>query len=321
MSSDLQAFQNAPGFTVFHTHKWIEMLLAAFPRWRDASRIIDLADGRRVWLPMLQTDHVGLWRWLDALPFGFFGNPVVNTGSLSRSDVAQILQTAQPGVGWLAINLDPYDPLAQPDLIPAGVVSLTTHLLDLSAGFEPLVQGFSKMVLRHLRHAEREGVSARRGQGSTDFLTYYRLTQRAIQRWQLTETPFPRALYEALAGLPPQWVSLWLAERDGQALGGLISLHYAPGRIMYWGSALDPEYAYLNPTKLLQREAIREACQRGAQIYNMGPSVGFDGKPLEGVRQAKEALGARPHDYAIIILMNAWAMRARALRNRLLGRA
>jgi hypothetical protein len=67
---------------------------------------------------------------------------------------------------------------------------------------------------------------------------------------------------------------------------------------------------------LLQREDIRLACEHGVTQYNMGPSAGFDGAPLDGVRQSKEALGARPYDYAVAIWMNPWAMRARAVRDR-----
>lgn len=303
-----------PSTTFFHTHQWIDTLLQAFPRWHNGSRTIHLPDGRDVLLPMLVTDRVGPWGWLDAMPFGFFGGPVVAEGSLNRADMAHILQVASAGAGWLAINLDPCEPLANADYLPMGVMPVSTHLLSLSGDVE---EGFTKTVRYDMRRAEREGVIARKGEKPEEFFTYYGLTQKAAQRWALAAPPFPRALYQALAALSSEHVSLRLAEFEGKTIGGLINIFYAPGRVLHWASALDPAFAHLNPTKLLQREAIQEACERGATVYNLGPSVGFDGRPLEGVRQAKEALGARAYDYAIAIVMNPWAMRVRALRNRI----
>jgi hypothetical protein len=304
----------SPGTTFFHTDQWIEALLQVFPRWRNGSQIIRLPDGRDVLLPMLVTDRVGPWLWLDAMPFGCFGGPVVSEGGLSRADMAHILQAAYAGAGWLAINLDPCEPLANADYLPMGVTPISTHLLSLSGEVE---RGFTKTVRYDMRRAEREGVTARKGATLEEFFIYYELTQKAARRWDMSSPMFPRTLYQALAALPSEHVNLWLAEYDGKTIGGLINIFYTPGRALHWASALDPAYAHLNPTKLLQREAIKNACERGATVYNMGPSVGFDGKPLAGVLQAKEALGAKAHDYAIAIMMNSWGMRARAVRNRL----
>ncbi len=314
MSFDLTPFAAASGFTLFHTRLWIDTLLQAFPRWRDASAVIVLPDGRRAWLPLLQTDRVGPWRWLEAMPFGFLGGPVTDAGMVRPTDLGLALDCLWKGAGWLAINLDPTDPLAAPDAISTGAVAMTTHLLDLAGGFEAAERGFTKTARYDMRRAEREGVVARRGSGVADFDAYYRLLHLSARRWGLSEPPYPQALYRALARLPEDCVSLWLAKYDGQIIGGLINVYYASGRVLHWSGALDSDYARLNPTKLLQREAIREACDRGATLYNMGPSAGFDGRPLDGVRQAKEALGARPHDYAIPILMQPWAMRFRAVK-------
>jgi len=309
---DLAPFETAPGFTCFHTPAWIAALGAAFPRWRDRSRVLTLPDGRRVWLPLLETARIGPWRWLEGMPFAFYGGPVVESGTLDRDDLGFVLRQFRGGAGWLALNLDPLNPLARPELIPAGVAPLSTHLLSLEGGYERVAAGFSSMVQRHVRRAGREGLIARRGHGPADFAAYHDLATLAAGRWGLDAAPHPRALFDALAALPEDTIYLWLAEQAGQIAGGLISIHYAPGRVMYWGSAMHPDRTGLSPTKLLQHAAIEEACRRGAQVYNLGPSVGFDGAPLDGVRQAKEALGGRAFEYAIPILMNPWAMRARA---------
>lgn len=309
---DLTAFQTSPDFTFFHTPAWIAALGAAFPRWRDRSRILTLPDGRRVWLPLLETDRVGPWRWLEGMPFGFYGGPVVESGSLGRDDLGFVLRQSGGRAGWLALNFDPLYPLARPEAIPAGMAPLSTHLLSLEGGYERVEAGFSSMVQRHVRRAGREGLIARRGRGPADFAAYHDLATLAAGRWGLDAAPHPRPLFDALAALPEDTVSLWLAEQAGQITGGLISIHYAPGRVMYWSSAMHPDHAGLSPTRLLQHAAIEEACRRGAAVYNLGPSVGFDGAPLDGVRQAKEALGGRPFEYAIPILMNPWAMRTRA---------
>jgi hypothetical protein len=315
MPVNLKPFESSPQFTFFHTYTWLAALLEAFPGWRDASRMIGLPDGRAVWLPLLQTDQIGPWRWLESMPLAFFGGPVVNEGQLTPDDFVYILSQIKKGAGVVNINLDPLNPLATPAHILAGRVPVTTHLLELPDSFEAAERRFNKTTRYHMRRAERAGVTVRRGSGLDDFQTYFDLMRRAVRRWGLDSHPFPRPIYQALARLPEERVSLWVADYQDRVVGGLISVHYRPDRVIYWSSALDPDYAQLTPTKLLQREEIRTACERGAKIYNMGPSVGFDGKSLDGVRQAKEALGAQPVDYAVAILMNPWAMRVRAVRN------
>jgi hypothetical protein len=281
---------------------------------RDASRIIVLPDGRSVWLNGLVTDQLGPWVWLDAMPFAFIGGPVVNEGLLSRHDFAHIIQQIKPGTGWLSINLDPLSRLATPDMLGAGASVLTTHLLRLEGDFEAAQRQFSKTARYDARTAEKKGVSARRG---SDFNRYLELTRLAAWKWGLTTPPFPEPLYGALAALPDDQVCLWLADYEDQSIAGLISLHYAPGRALYWASAMHPDYVHLNPTKLLLREAIRAAAERGVTVFNMGPSVGFDGQPLDGVRQLKEAFGAKPHEYAVYLAYQPWALRLRAVRERL----
>lgn len=320
MPPDFTPFTDKPDFSFFHSRQWIDALLTTFPRWQDVSEVIHLPDGRDVLLPLLQTDRVGFWRWLEAMPFGFYGGPIVSEGTLNHENFAFILQHFNQRAGWLALNLDPCDALAKADMIPFGATTLTTHLLSLEGGVEKVEAGFSKMVHRHLRSASRDGVVIRRGNSLRDFSIYAHLMQAATRRWKIEKPPFPSALYEALAMLPAEKVKLWLAEYEGKTVGGLVSIHYTPERVMYWSGALDEDYARLNASKLLQHEAIRDACTHSAKVYNMGPSIGFDGKQLDGVRQAKEALGAATHDYSIAILMNPWAMRLRALRTRLFHR-
>lgn len=281
---------------------------------RDASRTMALPDGRKVLLNGLYTDRLGPWMWLDAMPFAFIGGPVVDEGVLSRNDFADLIRQTKPGTGWLSINLDPLNPLATPAMLGTGASVLTTYLLRLEGDFEAVQRQFSKTARYDARIAEKKGVSARRG---TEFNRYLELARLAARQWGLNATPFPEPLYMALAKLPGDQVCLWLADYEGQSIAGLISIHYAPGRALYWASAMHPDYAHLNPTKLLLREAIHEAGQRGVTVFNMGPSAGFDGKPLEGVRQLKEAFGAKPYEYAVYLAYQPWALRLRAVRQRL----
>jgi hypothetical protein len=308
-------FRAAPDYTFFHSRQWLDALLRAFPHWRDVSTVVRLPDDRRVYLPLLQTDRVGPWRWLEGMPFGFIGGPVAAAGMLTQADLSAVLSAVNQRAGWLALNLDPVDSLAVPGGIADHAVETHTHLLKLTPDFEAVQRGFSKTMRYDMRRAARDGVTVRRGMTPEDFLNYFELMVGAARaRWNLPAPPFPRVLYEALAQLPAEYISLWLADYEGMTIGGLLNMHYHPARTIHWSSALHPDHTALNPTKLLQQAAIREACERGTTVYNMGPSVGYDGQPLDGVRRVKEALGAEPHTYTIPIMMNAWAMRARHLR-------
>jgi len=310
-------FANQPDFTVYHTARWRNALTTAFPHMQDVSAVVRLADGREVLLCGLMTDRVGAWRWIEAMPFALFGGPVAKEGRLEAEDVAAVVQPLRKGAGWFSLNLDPLNRLATTAMLGEMGSTLTTHVLRLEAEPERMEKRYTKTLRYDIRQAEKQQVLARRGTGHEDFQRYYELTQLAAQKWGLSSTPFPAALYRALATLPSDEVRLWLAEAEGRAIGGLLCIHYAPGRSLYWGSSMHPDAVRLNPTKLLLHRAIDEAIRAGCTTMNMGPSAGFDGRPLEGVRQFKEAFGAEAMTYAVGLAMQPWAVRARAVRERL----
>jgi lipid II:glycine glycyltransferase (peptidoglycan interpeptide bridge formation enzyme) len=317
MSLDLHDFQDLPDWTLFHQPETLHILLQHFPKWRDRSQMLTLPDGRRVCLALLETDRVGWWRWLEAMPFAFPASPLVEEGHLSHDDLPWISQQMESHAAWFALNIDALSETIKLESHSPEIIALDTHILYLQADFEAVHNNFTKTMRYDMRRAERDGVIARRGYGKDDFRAYYDLMLDSAKRWGLNQAPYPLKLYEALSDFSSNDVSLWLAEFEGKIIGGIINIYYTPTRVLHWSNATLHDYMKYNPAKLLQRDAIQEACLRAATCYNMGPSLGFDGEVLSGVQKSKEALGAKPHRYNIFIQQNAWALRVRSVMQRM----
>lgn len=307
------SFQETPDWTLFHQPETMNILLQHFPKWRNASVILTLPDGRRVWLPLLETDRIGWWHWLEAMPFGLPASPLVEEGTLNHNDLQWISQQLGLSYGWFALNIDAAAEAIELEANSPEIIAIDTHILHLQTDFELVQKNFSKTMRYHVRRAERNGVSARRGRGKDDFRTYYDLMVDSAKRWGMSQAPYPLELYDALSEFSDNDVSLWLAEFEGEVIGGIINIYYTPQRVLYWSGAMLNEYIKKTPTKLLFHKAIQEACLREARFYNMGPSLGFNGEILSGVKNNKEALGAKPHTYHIYIRQNAWVLRFRSI--------
>jgi Acetyltransferase (GNAT) domain len=313
MPFDLSNFQDMQDWTLFHRPETLNILLQHFPKWRNVSEILTLPDGRHVWLPVLETERIGWWRWLEAMPFAFPASPLVEEGHLSNDDLDWITNQLGSSCAWFALNIDAASETIELQANSPEIITLKTHILYLQSDFEAVHAKFSKTMRYDMRRAERDGVIARRGYGKEDFRAYYDLMVNSAKRWGMKQAPFRLELYDALSDFSENDVSLWLAEFEGKIIGGLINIYYSPTRVLHWSNAMLDDYKKYNPTKLLQREAIQEACSRGATFYNMGPSFGFDGKVLSGVKKSKEALGAKSHIYHIYIRQKTRALRFRSV--------
>lgn len=146
---------------------------------------------------------------------------------------------------------------------------------------------FRKTVRRKIRHAERVGIRFQRyrpagvvpGNEAPDMLRFEACVELAARTWQgQSETGttlshdsvrhYFRDCFMAASCLG--MMDLATLERDGRILAFVYNLHHA-GRVLGLRIGYDPDFPQLSLGTVLMGCQIRDSCQRGDTLLDLGP--------------------------------------------------
>ena len=176
-----------------------------------------------------------------------------------------------------------------------GGIVRSTLVLDLGKGAEPLFREFRKSTRWEVRRAERGGVRVREG-AEADLPVFFELMLATCQRQQTRPNP---ATVEELCALWAAFrerhrVRLTLAEVEGKAIGGLLSLRFGE-RVTVWKKGGVSSHNAVHASSLLIFEAVRWGCEAGCRWLDFGalrPDIAralLDGQPLsEPQKQSRD---------------------------------
>ena len=287
---ELDAVADAsPRATFYHTGTWLLSLAAAYPRMR--ARWLVAEDGSRpiAYLPCISTRHGPFVSWWS-LPFGTYGGPVGDPEAYVELTSAYRLMGARRNVlevSWVDFfNL----------LDAAGGEQERTHahVLDISTGFETVWrERFDKLRRRRARNARDSGVVVRRTTAGEDVGRFVSVYRARLAGWE-ARTGYPERLFRDLVANGGARVGLYLAEREGEVLGGHVNFYYKDV-VTAWCGMASTRGNELHAGTLLYATAIREACEAGFRSYNLGASLG-----KASLEEYKRSLGGVPHEYRIV---------------------
>lgn len=301
----------SPAGSFFHTPVWLRAVTLAAPHLRSALLAAEDADGTlQAALPLLMAERFGVRRFY-AGAWGTYGG-VVARNEAGRSAVASELAQLARRPRTALVRVHDFG-ATLPPLSGWERAEEECLVLDLPADPEFLFRdAFTTQNRNKIRKAEKLGVTVRRAGDAAALGHYADLYAESAQRWRLAR-PLPRAFFLALASAPAG-VDVWLAERSGEVLAGLLNFTWG-GQVMNWGNASRRDAWGASPNNLLHWRAIEAACcdPHGPRLYNFGGSTG-----LPGVETFKTAFGPRPHRYSKLEHRAAWA--GWLLRARRLGR-
>ena len=273
-------------------------------RWRDASRLYEMADGRQFVLPLLRRRGTGV---ASSFPDGWGIGGLVGAG-LDAAAVRAVLEDAR-GSGSLSTRIRP-DPVLGDlwaDAAAPGVVRIErrAHVLDLTGGEEVVwndrLQG---SVRRGVGKAERSGVTVERDTDGRLLPVYQALFEKSLARWaEASGEPYRMAMWRgrrrdpidkwrAIAEHLGERFRLWMAWKDARPAAATIVLlgntaHDTRG-------VMDKEVAAkARASDLLQWTAMRDAIAWGCSAYHQGETGSS-----ESLAAFKERMGGRPFDYA-----------------------
>lgn len=307
-------FNCDPGALIFQSPDWTDALVAS-GEWQDASRLYELADGRKLLLPLaVRRSPVGALRIRASMPHGWGSGGPLSDGPLTADTLAAVSMDLQNiSASGAPLTLRP-QPLTGPlwrQIMPAGSAGApkTTqricHILSLEGGFDH----YWTKVLRtedrtRIRRSEKNGLTVETAEGSQLMPVYHQMYLRWIdQRAQERKMPLPLAhalanwreplsRYTKIADVIGSRFHVYVARMDGRLAAAAILIIHGDWAI-YWRSASDRQLArQTRANDLLQKMMIEAACQAGCRYYHMGESGG-----VPSLVQFKERFGAQPYTY------------------------
>ncbi|HEY3183227.1 MAG TPA: GNAT family N-acetyltransferase [Gaiellaceae bacterium] len=286
--------------TPYQTPEWTDTACEV-SGFEDASRLYELAGGRRLVVPLLVRRRPA--RALDAawsMPSNWGFGGIVGPGRIEPSDVAAVLPDLVGAAARTIVKPGPLAAAAWAGVPARRRIPHLVHVVDLRGGFDALwSKRFSSGTRNKLRKAERVGVEVEWGCDER----LVRLHGELYRRWTLgraAERGLPPALALGLARRrEPDARVATLARRlgercrigvatiGGEAVASTIVLRH--GRhALYWRSASDRDRAgRAYPNYLLVARALEDAAAAGVETFHMGESGG-----VESLMAFKEHFGA-----------------------------
>lgn len=143
-----------------------------------------------------------------------------------------------------------------------------TFEVPLQEGREQVWDGLKESRQRQVRQAEDASLTYRVGDSLDDLKQYYQLYLRSNRGHGTPPHSFAfyRTLWEHLG---PDHLHLGMIELDGSLINAIIDLSLGSS-VHQWGVITDYEYRDLNGGSLALWRSLENACERGADSYEMG---------------------------------------------------
>ena len=276
--------------TFYHSRLWIESLAATFPRMSFRCLVSYSGDEVSGFLPYF-TVRRGPFRSAWSLPFGTYGGPAALDGG-SASALIDTFARAVSSTGVLEAGWVDYRNLGH-TLPGTGWTKqeLYTHLIDITGGFDALWQeAVEHQRRKRTRRAERMGVEVRRTSSNRDLRSYYHIYADRIDEWG-GGIRYPESLFALLLERGGDSARLYVAEHDGTIVGGHFNFYFKD-TVTAWMGVTTRESNPLQAGTLLYIQCLRDACEEGYRVYNLGGSLN-----KQSLIDFKESLGGTPYEY------------------------
>lgn len=302
----------------------------------DVTRSYESSDGRLIVLPLVRGRSLPKQLKIQSSwpgPWGFCGL-LATEGRVTSDDVIHIIKDVQACNGLRTSVPVPRmaDVQLWEALVPSDVIreSRTTHVLDLSSGFENVWRRrFAGAVRTATRKAERLGITVESDTTGRLLPVFDALYRMSVDRWAkarrhplviarlLASRREPFRKFRIVADLLGKACEVHIAWLGGKPVAGTIVLTHGVVAT-YWRGAMDIERAAgTGANELLHRVAIEAACRSGCLQYDMQRSAS------EGLGRFKSKFGAQPTTFPEYrfenIPVTVLDRRARVFAKRMLG--
>jgi hypothetical protein len=275
--------------TYFHTPYWAGI----FSEYHGGALVpcaqrLTFDDGSSAIVPLARSRRLGgaFVRHYSTAPGTYGGSVTTASGGNNAAPIVRHLNSL-PNICW---QENPFDASMVETDIP-GSRDQFTQVIDLRRPLEAIYAAADRAQHKALRKAQREGVTARIAESEADWSAYHDLYLDSLRRWRTagrrSKVVYSRELFGILRRRQGENIRLWLAEKEGAAVSGMVCLYWNH-HMVTWHGAARAELFWLRPNNLLYWEAICDAHRREFWWFDCNPSGGN-----RGVETFKEYLGAR----------------------------
>jgi hypothetical protein len=275
--------------------------------FRDASRLYEFSDGRKMVLPLVIQGR-GFLAAGGSMPEHWGYGGLLSASGIYPNDIAAVWADLQK-TGWEKVRIRP-NPLqaavwkqGQPTNVSA--VPSLSHILALPGDFSTVWDTqFTSTTRRNIRKAEKSGLVVERDDAGSLVPALYDLFKQSVSRWAekqhepswlahwRSQRRDPQHKFGTMASTLGAEFRLYMAWYQGEPAAGILVLqgnnaHYTRG-------VMNKELANLTRANdLLHRLAIEAACEAGCTAYHMGESG-----DSASLAQFKKRFGAEAVPYA-----------------------
>ena len=266
--------------TVYQTTAWLDV-------WKHLGSqlaFVEVDDGTM--LPFVCRGR-GALRRAYSLPFDTYGGPVTAhpNGPVSFESVVEPLGNASARVVDFAAGMASVNGAAR---------AVSSHVVDLSNGYDGAAVRYSDSNHRLIRQAGERGVSLFVIDDPSHVRAFYAMHLRTVARHGAR--PLPRAFFDAVFAslVPAGLATFYLARHEGAVVAGNLVLRYRD-RSYDWMWVYDDRHLHLRATNLMIDRALHDEAARGSRFLNLGASPN---DRLGSVR-FKQGFGATPYPYTV----------------------
>lgn len=305
-----EVLASAPSALPSQTPTWLDCVCAV-DGYKNASRLYQTVDGRRLVLPLVRRSLLGsLIATESSLPAGWGPAGLLGEGGIVRpEDVGMVVaDLADQQAVNVFLRPDPATATAWEQGCPPGVFRQPrmAQTVSLAGGFDEVWRTrFRGDARNRVRRAERADVVVERDDTGRLVPVVQQLYAKSVDRWARRDgVPVALARWRAAKREPArklgtvamvygQRCRVYAAFVDGRPAAAIVVL-LGTTVASLWRGAMDEELAgstYAN--YLLHRTAIEDAAEAGCIAYNMGDST-----PGSTLARFKSRFGAVEQHYA-----------------------
>jgi len=288
-----------------HAMQTIEMLRAwgsGYPSAQIGAYLLNKDnDVKVVWPGVHFKIYRGLARQFLSMPWATYGGFIVSD-QLEKQDLEMFKKRfIRDRVASIVVTLHPDSKIQMYQMLWGNnlrVKEMITHILDLSDGMERVWSGYAGRCRNQIRKAITNGLRVESVSSYESLAIYYEIYRDAMSLKKANVIPFE--VFESLRSAGSLF-QLWLAKRNEEVLGGIITLSYGE-EVFYWAAAITPNGRHLYVNNILLHSAIEAAVASGKKKFNLGSSSG-----LEGVEHFKAGYGAIKQPYWQLKYSTIWS--------------
>jgi len=241
--------------------------------------------------------------WGPELPSSFAGDDKAKTTALESLAIALRSQLPPDTTfirfdpPWASSGVDSEAPVLYAPFCRSGadIQAPDTVLVDLRPSLDQMLSAMKPKWRYNIRLAEKKGVRVRRSDAS-GLPAFYELYRETAQRDRIAihgisyyETLFSHA---SDYGRQAPEIRLYLAEYEGKAIAGIVTVFYKSTAVYLYGASSDEKRSFM-PAYALQWQAMKDAKYFGCTDYDLfGIPPRSDPKhPMAGLYRFKTGFG------------------------------